>query len=761
MKHLIQPQFKPIPIIAVFLLVLLAIVLPAAAQEPPCPIPPPCPADATCPAMPACPPRQPGVFTNPEWLRIDHHQVTVSIKDQIATTSVDMEFRNEGNALAEGTFVFPLPSNAAVDKLTMTINGQVIEAKILAADEARQVYNEIVRQYRDPALLEYVGDSAIQANVFPIPPGESRKVEIRYSQVLTADNGLLHFVYPLKVTNLLSKNPVDKMSIRVEVDSNDPISNVYSPSHPIAISRDGDKKFTVGYESAGSIPSDDFSLYYGISTQTINANLLTYRESANEDGFFMLLVQPPLALPDSQAIAKDVIIVLDQSGSMFGDKWDQARNAAEYVLKKLNPNDRFNVVLFSTGWRVFSNNMESSTQAQAAIDWVRGQEAVGGTDINGALTTALGMADKERPTTVLFMTDGLATEGTTDSAQILANLKAAARPNVRVFSFGVGDDVDTLLLDSIVRDQHGTGTYVRPTERIDEEVASLYNKISAPVLTNITLETGGLNTGDVYPAQPLPDLFAGTQLTLVGRYRGDASNLSFTLKGQVNGKEQTFVYSGLNFPATAGGDSFIARLWATRRIGDLLNSIRLNGENKELIDSVVSLSVRYGIITPYTSFLITENDILTADGRDRAQAAFEQEAQTLSTDKTGSAAVSAADTSSGMANAAAPAQMPMIAATASPAGTMTVGGTGGEAVPPSEPATNPIQTVNGKTFLLQNGVWTDTSFQPDTMQTQKVVFLSDEYFALIEKTPALAPYFAIGDKVIAVVDGVAYEVTAQ
>ncbi len=763
MKHLIRHSFRPIYTIVVLLLLLVA-VMPAAAQEPPCPVPPPCPADATCPTMPPCVPRQPGVFTNPEWLRIDHHQVTVSIKDQIATTSVDMEFRNEGNALAEGTFVFPLPGSAAVDKLTMTINGVVIEAKILAADEARRVYNEIVRQYRDPALLEYVGDSAIQANVFPIPPGESRKVEIRYSQVITADNGLLHYVYPLKVTNLLSKNPVDRMSVRVEVDSNDAISNVYSPSHPIAISRDGDKKFTVGYESAGSVPTDDFSLYYGIATQSINANLITYRESANEDGFFMLLVQPPVTMADNQAISKDVIIVLDQSGSMFGDKWDQARNAAEFVLKKLNPTDRFNVVLFSTGWRVFSNNMESPDQSQAAIDWVRGQEAVGGTDINGALTTALDMADKERPTTVLFMTDGLATEGTTDSAQILANLKAAARPNVRVFSFGVGDDVDTQLLDSIVRDQHGTGTYVRPTERIDEEVASLYNKISAPVLTNITLETGGLNTGDVYPTTPLPDLFAGTQLTLVGRYRGDASNLSFTLKGQVNGKDQTFVYSGLNFPGRAGGDSFIARLWATRRIGDLLNSIRLNGENKELIDSVVSLSLRYGIITPYTSFLITEDDILTAEGRERAEAAFEQQAQTLSTDKTGSASVSAADASAGMANAAAPmASDPMLAMpTMTAAGTMSPQtGSGGEANVVGQPVVNPIQTVNDKTFLLQNGVWTDTAFKPDTMQTQKVVFLSDEYFALLEKTPELAPYFAIGDKVIAVIDDVAYEVVAE
>lgn len=766
MKRLKAPRLQLHHIVALFMLLIVGI-MPVAAQTEPC-VPPPCPMDAPCPTAPpgGCvivEPIQPGVFTNPEWLKIDYHRVNVSIQNQIATTSVSMEFRNEGNGLAEGTFMFPLPGGASVDQLTMTINGVEIEAKILAADEARSIYNEIVRQYRDPALLEYVGDSAIQANVFPIPPGESRKIDIRYSQVLSVDNGLLHYVYPLKITNLLSQNPVQEMSVRVEVDSNDPISNVYSPSHPIAIGRQGANKFTAGYESAGTIPADDFSLYYGLDTQNINANLLTYRESANEDGFFMLLVQPPLSLASDEAIAKDVIIVLDQSGSMFGDKWDQARDAAEYVLKQLNPADRFNVVLFSTGMRVFSNNMESTDQAQAAIDWVRGQEAIGGTDINLALTSAFDMADAERPTTVLFMTDGLATEGETDTADILENLNNAARPNIRVFSFGVGDDVDTFLLDSIVRDQHGVGTYVRPTERIDEEVASLYNKISAPVLTNVTLETGGLNTADVYPTTPLPDLFAGTQLTLVGRYRGDASNVSFTLKGQVNGEEKTFVYSGLNFAPQAGGETFIARLWATRRIGDLLNSIRLNGENKELVDSVVALSVRYGIITPYTSFLITEDDILSQAGRDRAEAAFEQEAQTLSSQTTGAGAVSAADASADLANAAAAPAQNMIMATALPTGTMspnTIGGSPNEGYV-AEPIVNPIQSVGGKTFLLQGAVWTDTAYEPDTMQTQKVVFLSDEYFALLDTHPTLAPFFAVGDQVIVVMDGVAYEVVAQ
>jgi Ca-activated chloride channel family protein len=743
--------------LVLFTFLLLMGIVPAAAQELICPTMPPCPEGQVCPMMPECLPIQPGVFTNPEWLRIEYHRVQVTVVNQIATTSIDMQFLNEGNGLAEGTFVFPLPQGAAVDQLTMYINGQAIDAKILPADQARGIYNEIVRRYRDPALLEYIGSSAIQANVFPIPPGERRRIEIRYQQVLEVENGLLHYVYPLKVTNLVSPRPVDSLSVRVEVSSADPISSIYSPSHPVALSRsDDDRQFTAGFESAGTIPTDDFSLFYGIASQTINANLLTYRESATEDGFFMLLVQPPIRLPDNQIAAKDVIIVLDQSGSMEGLKWDQAREAAIYVLNHLNPSDRFNVVLFSTGWRNYSNNLEAPAQAQGAIDWLRSQSAVGGTDINGALTTALSLAGSERPTTVLFLTDGLATEGITATPDILANLKAAARPNVRIFTFGVGDDVDTVLLDSIARDMRGTGSYVRPSERIDEEVAALYSKISAPVLTDVTLEMNGVVTGDMYPTQPLPDLFAGTQLTLVGRYRGEAANITITLRGTVNGQEQVFRYDGLDFPGRAGGEPFIARLWATRRIGDLLNSIRVNGENPELVESIVKLSVRYGIITPYTSFLITEDDILTAQGRDRAEGQVSLQAEELAAAPSGSIAVDAADTSSNMAAAEAPMALPTM--TAAPMATSAPGMTTGGM--PAEPYTsqNPIQTVGEKTFLLQNGVWTDTIFQPDVMQTVKVAFLSDAYFALLDQYPELGPYFALGDHVIVVIEGIAYEV---
>jgi Ca-activated chloride channel family protein len=699
-----------------------------------------------------------GVATNPESLIIDYHRVNVEIRDQIAHTSIDMKFENEGNTLAEGTWVFPLPLNATVDSLTMYINDTPIEAKILDAREARGIYDQIVRQYRDPALLEYVGTQAIQANIFPIPPGETRRITLSYTQALTVDNGLIHYVYPFDVTKLTSARPVSEASISVDVSSNDAVSNIYSPSHAIIISRatDTDKAFKVGWEQSSYIPDQDFSLYYGIASKTVNVNLLTYRESADQDGYFMLLVQPPVTPPAEAIVPRDLIIVLDQSGSMDGDKWQQAQQAAEFVLNHLNSRDRFNVILFSTGWRVFSDKLESADTAQDAMNWINGQYAEGGTDINGALTTALDMADSERPTTVLFMTDGLPTEGETDVQTIVDNVNNAARRNISLFAFGVGDDVNTFLLDSLVRDHHGTSSYVRPSERIDEQVASLYNKIGSPVLTDVTLNVSGVTLDSIYPSQPLPDLFAGNQLTIVGRFHGSADNLDVSLSGKVGGNEQTFTYSGMNFPSHAGGEPFVARLWATRRIGDLLNSIRLNGENQELIDSVVKLSVRYGIITPYTSFLITENDILSQRGREEAAQSFGDTARDLSQQTTGANAVDAASAAGGMAAANAPAPMLMPMATQTAAGTMQyAAGEDGYQEKDQQAQVNPIQAVGDKTFILQNGVWTDTTFAPDTMQTQKVTFLSDDYFTLLEGKPELAQFFAIGDHVIVVLDGTA------
>jgi Ca-activated chloride channel homolog len=719
-----------------------------------------------------------GVFTNPQWMSIDYHRVGITVENQIAATTASMQFTNNGEGFVEGTFLFPLPEGAAVDTLVMVIDGQPITAQLLPAGEAREIYDEIVRQYRDPALLEYVDQNTLQANVFPIPPGESRQIEIGYTQILEADNGLLKLTYPMKNT-ATDVRPVDTMSLSVQVNSADPVSNIYSPSHDVLVSRDGNTAFRVGFERDNFSAQGDFVLYYGLENDAISVNLLDYRESAAEDGFFMLLVQPPVDVPADQVVPKDVLLVVDQSGSMQGEKWEQAQSATRYVLENLNPADRFNVVVFSTGWRVFSNELEAAAAAPGAADWVDNMFAEGGTDINGALLEALRYTDTERPTTVLFLTDGLATEGVVETPQILANLNDEATANVRVFTFGVGDDVDTLLLDSITRDFRGASTYVRPFESIDEEVTSLYNKVAAPVLTDITLDLGDLRTDFVYPAGQLPDLFAGEQLTVVGRYRDGVDDMTITVGGEVNGEPATFTYENIDVRDTAGGEPFVARLWATRRIGDLLNTIRLNGESEELVDSVVSLSTRYGIITPYTSFLIEEDDILSQQGRLDAEAQFQADAATLNESASGAAAVTAADAVGDLSRANAP--LAVQATAPEPTLGASVGSAdfdmddevmemeeaaealldAGKALPYPEPARARFVDAGGKTFVLQGDVYIDTTFNPDTMETVKVAFLSDAYFDLLLEIPELAESFAVADQVIVVYDGTAYEVTPE
>ncbi len=687
---------------------------------------------------------EPGVL-----LRV--HRVSVTVEDQVATTRVEQVFYNDGARPAEGTYLFPLPAGAAVSNLVMYVDGQPVEAKILDAETARAIYDQIVRQMRDPALLEYVGAGAIQASVFPIQPNDEVKIEIEYGQLLPVENGLVHYEYALR-TDHYTRRPVASLSINVQVESSDAIGPVYSPSHNLAVVRDGNFAFRAGYEASHERPVEDFSLYYGLASDEISTNLLTYRESADEDGFFTLMITPPVSVENDRVLPKDVIVVLDQSGSMFGEKWDQAREAVKFVLDHLNEGDRFNVIVFSTGYRIFANDLQLESEASAAKDWIDGLEASGGTDINAALLAAMDMADRERQAVVLFLTDGLPTEGETNAGAILDNVESAAPSNARIFTFGVGDDVDTFLLDQLYQAFRGAGTYVRPDERIDEEVSALYSKISAPVLANVRLEVDGVMVEDMYPAAPLPDLFAGTQLIITGRYR-DGGTATIRLSGDVNSAEQVYT-TEVTFPDHAGGEVFIPRLWATRKIGVLLNAIRLNGEDPELVDSIVRLSIRYGIITPYTSFLIQEQDIFTQTGVEEAQTTFQGEADMAFSQASGSVAVDAAESAAGLSAAEAPMAAPTVGALRDGEGNAVDNAA-------ASPDGQVMHYVGDRTFVWRDGAWIDTQYDADTMTPEAVPFLSDAYFDLLDLDPAVGEILALGDHVLFVWDGQAYEVTPE
>ena len=675
-------------------------------------------------------------------LNVTSHVVKVVIADQVATTTIDQVFHNPNDWVAEGTYIFPLPNGATVDKFTMIVDGQAIEAKILSADEARAVYNEIVRKMRDPALLEYAGNGAIQASIFPIEPGGDRRIQIEYQQVLTAEGGLIRYVYPLN-TERFSAAPLQNVSVHVSVESKEPVRAVYSPSHQIALDRTDDYRFAAGWEASDVRPDSDFELIYTVSQEQIGANLLSYVDPATGEGYFMLLAAPGIA-SQQEAIAKDVIVVLDTSGSMEGEKIEQARQALIYVLEHLNAQDRFNVVEFSTGVRFYANGLQPQSDAANAVQWASNLQATGGTDINRALLEGMNFVDPARPTYVIFLTDGLPTEGETEVGAILQNVKNSAPENVRLFSFGVGDDVDTILLDTLVQDHHGATTYVRPGENLEEAVSVFYGKVSTPVLTDVQVKLGDAVIEDIYP-RPLPDIFAGTQLVVVGKYR-QGGPAPITLTGNVNGQATSFVYGDQTL-VSAGGDDFLPRLWATRKIGYLLNQIRLNGENAEWVQAIVDLSVRYGIVTPYTSYLITEDDILTQQGR--ANAAEEESAKILAapTMSTGGEAVDQAAAAGGMADTDSGVMEEPLS---------VIDGEGNEIA-----VAGAIKLVADRTFVDQGGVWTETTFDPSAMTTIKVQFLSEDYFKLLELRPGLAEAFALGDRVIAISNGIAFEVTAE
>jgi Ca-activated chloride channel family protein len=547
-------------------------------------------------------------------LAIRYHHVEVEIQDQVATTRVDQVFRNDNDWIVEGTYVFPIPLGAAVDAFTLWIDGEPVQGEMLTKEQARQTYEEIVRTMRDPALLEYIDRQAVQASIFPIPPGGERRIQLEYSQILSAEDDLVHYRYPLN-TEKFSTIPLEEVTIHIEIDGKLPIQAVYSPTHNVDLNRISDEHVVLGYEEYDVKPDRDFDLFFSVDQSQIGVNLMTYRDpqSDDPDGYFLLMLTPNIQVREQEAIAKDVILVLDKSGSMDGVKFRQAQEALKFVLDHLNPEDRFNIIAFSTGVTQYASRLRSAEEASEAARWVDSLAAAGSTDIHRALQEAIFLADQERPAIIIFLTDGLPTEGITETEQIIENIRKSANSNVRLFAFGVGYDVDTYLLDTLAGENRGTTTYVTPEQAIDETVSGFYAKVSMPVLTDLELDFDDLVVYDVYP-NTLPDLFAGTQLMLLGRYH-DSGEVDLTLEGDIVNDRVTYAYDNQEF-RRFGGRDFIPRLWATRKIGVLLNQIRLQGADEETVDQIVRLSIRYGIITPYTSYLVTEPSAIGFEAQD-------------------------------------------------------------------------------------------------------------------------------------------------
>lgn len=708
---------------------ILCIVVPVSADGIIVPDPPICPPEG-------CPPAIPRPLSQ---ISIKYHHVQVRIDHQLATTNVDQVFYNPNSYPVEGMYIFPLPVDATVSKFVLWVDGEPVSGNVLDAGEAREYYERVVQQSRDPALLEYIGRGAVQMRIFPIPPKGERRIALEYQQVLTAENGLIRYIYPLN-TEKFSAEPIESVMISVEIQSDQPVRAVYSSSHAVSINRESEKRVRVSYEASRVRPDTDFALYYSIGDSEA-FHLFSFRDpkdTGDPDGFFMVLLAPSPGT-NEEVVGKDVLLVLDRSGSMEGEKFHQAKTALRYILSHLNEKDRFYILSFSSDIEAYSSRLSPIDETDKAMYWVDHLSASGSTDINRALLETLSVVDPERPAYLIFLTDGLPTEGVTDSEKIIANVSGSIPGNVRLFTFGVGYDVDTYLLDVLAQENHGLSVYVKPEEAMDEILSGFYSRISDPVLTDLTIDFGELSTYDVYPT-PLPDLFSGGQIVIVGRYRlGGTTNV--TLEGRVNSEPKSFRYTGQVFAVdsrgTAGAMTGLPRLWATRKIGYLLRKIRLEGPDEETIEQIIKLSIRYGIVTPYTSYLVTEPMPLGAETQDQiSREAYEQMQLMPSALPSGQAAVEKAAEQGAMTQAEVPLPVP-------------------------DQAGQMVRNIGAKTYVYQNDIWVDTSYDPQTMKPRQIPFLSPDYFVLAQSRPEVAAALSLGERVIVLIDGIAYQIVEE
>jgi Ca-activated chloride channel homolog len=539
-------------------------------------------------------------------LAMVNHRVTIAIEDQVAVTKVEQTFRNHTDRQLEATYVFPVPRGASVNKFTMWVNGKEVRGEMVEADKARQIYTHIVQRTQDPGLLEYMGNNLLRMRVFPIPPKSDQKVAMSYTSVASQDAGVVEYIYPLK-TDGKATGTLEDFSIQATIKAQNPIENVYSPTHAISMTRPNNHEVTVKFERNQGLLDKDFQLFYATGNKEIGFTMLTHRPISSEKGFFLLLIAPRIEMSAEQFIPRDMVLVLDTSGSMRGPKMDQARRALKYCLDNLDGRDRFGLLNFATTVNKYRDGLVevNKEQIDQSKKWVDTLEATGGTAINDALAAALAMrsGDPGRTFTIVFFTDGQPTVGETNIEKITKNVLAKNSANTRIFTFGVGDDVNATFLDNLAEQTRAVSTYVRPAEDIEAKVSSLYSKISHPVLANLKLTTAGdVRLEEIYPPE-LPDLFHGGQLVVLGRYTGHG-HTAVTLSGNVGKEPREFVYE-INFPDKTNDDrDFVEHLWARRKVGYLLDQIRANGEKKELVDETVALAKKYGIATPYTSYLI-------------------------------------------------------------------------------------------------------------------------------------------------------------
>lgn len=662
--------------------------------------------------------------------------VTVHVAGRVAQVEVEEWFRNDGRALGEGDYLYPLPGEAVFSNFSLFQGDRELRGETMDADRARSIYEEIVRRKRDPALIELAGHGLLRARVFPIAAGETRKITLRYTQMLSRVGDALQFKYAAGTPNSGMPRPVRgdvavertreavPLSFTLLIDDATAFGNPFSPTHRVEVQRSG-RRITVrpATELAG-----DFDVFLPLRGARVALTMITHRP-ASEPGFFLLTLSPGAVR--ERAVPRDITMVLDVSGSMSGEKMEQARSALHALLHSLSAADRFRLIAFSDQVRLYRREWIGATAAAVAEaeDWVNGLRAEGGTNIAGALAEAFAATTpEERLPFVIFVTDGLPSVGE-QNAERIAERADRARGRARVFAFGVGYDVNTLLLDRLSAAARGSTQYVHPGESVERPIAALAAKIRFPVLTELRIGRAPVRIEEVYPTE-LPDLFADEELVVVGRYRG-AGRGSLTISGTRAGRPESFTTAAV-FEDHQLGNDYIPKLWAARKVGFLSQRLRLHGHDRETLRELRETALRYGVLSEYTSYLVQEPVDLAGGApppvampRDeRVQAGAARSGTVQAGRASGRAAVVAAEADRVRRESKTIADAEQSAAGFADA----------------QSAGSGIRVVAGRTFREVGGTWTDLQ-QRRGQEIVRIEPFSPAYFALLRALPELEPYW--------------------
>ena len=642
--------------------------------------------------------------------------VQVTVTGRAARVTVEEWFRNGGALLDEASYLYPLPGEAVFSDFSLWQGDRELKGEPMDAAQARAIYEEIVRRKRDPALIELAGHGLLRARVFPIGPGETRKITLRYTQMLDRVGDAWRFRY----TAGTGAGAAASSSFRMQVDSAARFGDPYSPTHRLSTSRSDDR---ILLTLADSNTRGDLELFLPLIRNLVGMSLVT-SQLVGEDGFFMLLLAP--GRTETPSLRRDLVAVLDVSGSMSGDKLDQAKAALAQLLGTLRSGDRFRVVTFGSGVRRYAVGWTdvSADNVRAAQEWVRRLDTDGGTNIAGALTEAFAEPPAEgRLGVVVFLTDGMATVGETDPERI-ADQAERGRGPFRVFAFGIGYDVNTYLLDRLTERARGVTEYIRPGGDIEQAVGSLAAKVASPVLTDLAVRADGVELYDLQP-HTLPDLFGGDELVVFGRYRGAGSPKGVpdgpgervvTVTGRRSEREERFS-TGARFGSEQPGTDYIQQLWAARKAGALSSDIRLHGQNPEIVNELKRLALRYGILTEYTSYLVQEPNQVVNNRLMREYRAPAPQ------DQAGADAVQRSRAEKALSGSL---HLEAVVVTAA-ADSVSARGAAMQ---------NRTQRIGGRMFVWRDSVWTDIA-HGDSLRVVRVVAYSDAYFALLRALPEL------------------------